>query len=351
MNFEKEYKKLKEEMSELEKSFDDPKITSDHKKMKDRSRRYGEVKDLVQKIEEWKKLSESIKENEKIDDEELKKLADEENKESKEKMKEIEGDIKNLTAPEDPNDKRNVVLEIRAGAGGDEASLFSGDLFRMYTKYCEEQGWAIETLNRSRNEIGGFKEIIASITGKNVYKHLKHESGVHRVQRIPATEKSGRIHTSTVTTAILPEAEDVEISIDAKDLKIEVFRSSGPGGQSVNTTDSAVRITHLPTNIVVSCQDQKSQHKNREKAMKILKARLLAAEKEKKDKEEESIRTSQVGTGDRSEKIRTYNFPQNRVTDHRIPKTWHSLDKIMEGEIDDIIKSLNEYQQKVASQE
>jgi len=346
--FEKEYKKLVKETKELEKNFDDPAVVSQHDKMKDISKRYNELKETISLIEKYQNLEISIKENEKIisQDNELKQLAEEENKEKKAKAEKLAQEIQEIISPQDPNDKRNAIMEIRAGAGGDEASLFAADLFRMYTHYSENKGFKVEILSLNNNEIGGYKEIIAQISGKDVYKILKFESGVHRVQRIPTTEKSGRIHTSTVTVAIMPEAEEVEVSIEPKDLKIDVYRSSGPGGQSVNTTDSAVRITHIPSGTIVTCQDQKSQHKNKEKALKILKTRILAHEKEKQLKESGELRSSQVGSGDRSEKIRTYNYPQNRITDHRIPKTWHNLDKAIEGELDDIIQSLQKHSKK-----
>lgn len=341
--FNEEYNQLKSEVAELEKQFNDPAIASDMEKMKDLGKRYSEIKDIVNDLENWKKQTAEISENEKLlspeTDLEMKNMLEEEIVKQKENVATLEIKIKRSLVPPDPNDSRNAILEIRAGAGGDEASLFAGDLFRMYTLYGQNNNWKIEILNHHRNEVGGYKEIVAFISGKNIYGILKHESGVHRVQRIPTTEKSGRIHTSTATVAVMPEAESTEIDINPKDIRIDVFRSSGPGGQSVNMTDSAVRITHIPSGIVVSCQDQKSQHKNKEKAMKVLSARLLAFEEEKKQKETKDLRSSQVGSGDRSEKIRTYNYPQNRVTDHRLGQSWHNLDQIMEGNISDIINS------------
>jgi peptide chain release factor 1 len=237
-------------------------------------------------------------------------------------------------------DKKNIIVEIRAGAGGDEAALFAAKLFRMYARFAEKQNWQANILSSNKTGIGGFKEIIFEIIGSGAFGKMKYESGVHRVQRIPETEKSGRIHTSTATVAVIPEAKEIEIKIKSEDLKIDVFRSSGPGGQSVNTTDSAVRITYLPNNIAVSCQDEKSQLKNKEKAMRILRSRLLAIEKENKEKKERKERQSQIGTGDRSEKIRTYNFPQDRITDHRIKKSWHAVEKIMDGDLDEIINTM-----------
>jgi peptide chain release factor 1 len=263
----------------------------------------------------------------------------------KEKMEE---ELKIALLPKDPNDDKNILLEIRAGTGGDEAGLFGADLFRMYAKLAEKKGWRLEVLNRHYTGVGGFKEIIALIEGKGVYSRLKFESGVHRVQRVPTTESQGRIHTSTVTVAILPEAEEVDVQIDPNDLRIDIFRSSGPGGQSVNTTDSAVRITHLSTGMVVSCQDEKSQHKNKSKALKILRARLLDRARQEKQNEISEKRRNQVGTGERSERIRTYNFPQGRVTDHRIGLTLYRLDAILEGDLDEIIDSLTTYYQAEA---
>jgi len=341
--FEKEYNELKNELAELEKQFNEPGIASNPEQMRDLGKRYGEAKELMADMESLKKTRMDIVENGKLaeteEDPDLKKMLEEDSIRLNKAAKDLEEKIGKALVPPDPNDSRNAILEIRAGAGGDEASLFAADLFRAYGLYGQNHGWKMEILNHHRSVVGGYKEIIAFVSGRDIYKTLKNESGVHRVQRIPATEKSGRIHTSTITVAVMPEAETTEIEINPKDIRIDVFRSSGPGGQSVNMTDSAVRITHLPTGIVVSCQDQKSQHKNKDKAMKVLSARLLALEEEKKQKEREDLRSSQVGTGERSEKIRTYNFPQNRVTDHRLKKSWHNLDKIMEGELGEIIES------------
>jgi len=341
--FNEEYNNLKYESAELEKQFNAPGVASDPERMRDLGKRYGELKELITDMEALQKTEAEIAENQKLlegeEDPDLKKLLEEDVEKLNKSADELTNKIKKLLLPPDPNDSRNAILEIRAGAGGDEASLFVADLFRAYGLYAQNQDWKIEILNHHRSDVGGYKEIIVFVSGRNIYKNLKNESGVHRVQRIPATEKSGRIHTSTITVAVMPEAETAEIDINPKDVRVDVFRSSGPGGQSVNMTDSAVRLTHIPTGIVVSCQDQKSQHKNKEKAMKVLSARLLALEEEKKRKEREDLRSSQVGTGDRSEKIRTYNFPQNRVTDHRLKKSWHNLDKVMEGEIGEIIGS------------
>jgi peptide chain release factor 1 len=270
-------------------------------------------------------------------DPEMAELAKSELPELEARAASLEAEIRALLRPKDPNDAKDAILEIRAGAGGEEAALFAAELFRMYARYAEAHGWKVEPLSESTTGTGGLKEIIAGVSGKDVYGRLKFERGVHRVQRVPATEAAGRIHTSTVTVAIMPEAEEVDIEINPADLRIDVFRASGPGGQSVNTTDSAVRVTHLPTGVVVSCQDEKSQLKNKNKALKVLRSRLLEAERERQTAERASERRAQVGTGDRSEKIRTYNFPQNRVTDHRAALTLHQLDRVMEGDLDPLL--------------
>jgi len=278
-----------------------------------------------------------------LEDEEMRELAESELPELLASEEAVEKEILELILPKDPNDKKNVLLEIRGGAGGEEAALFGADLFRMYSRYAERRGWKVEPLSMSETGSGGIKEIVAGVTGKGVYGRLKYERGVHRVQRVPATESAGRIHTSTVTVAVMPEAEEVDVHIEPKDLRIDVFRASGPGGQSVNTTDSAVRITHLESGIVVQCQDEKSQHKNKARAMKILRARLFEAEAQRLADERASERRSQVGSGDRSEKIRTYNFPQSRVTDHRAGLTVHRLEAILEGELDELFDGVHTY--------
>jgi len=316
------------------------------------AKEYAELGKVVDLYRRLKKLEEEIKESEHLladeEDEGMKRLAKEElNRLTHEKEK-VEEELKTALLPKDPNDGKNILLEIRAGTGGEEAGLFAGDLFRMYSKFAEKQGWRMEILNRHYTGVGGFKEIIALIEGKGVYSRLKFESGVHRVQRVPVTESQGRIHTSTVTVAILPEAEEVDVQIDPNDLRIDIFRSSGPGGQSVNTTDSAVRITHLPTGMVVSCQDEKSQHKNKAKALKILRARLMDKAQQEKHMEISEKRRNQVGTGERSERIRTYNFPQGRVTDHRIGLTLYRLESVLEGELDEIIDALTTHYQTEA---
>jgi peptide chain release factor 1 len=283
-------------------------------------------------------------------DAELREMAREELSRLEADLADLEQAIRKLLVPADPNDAKNAILEIRAGAGGEEAALFAGELLRMYSRYAERRGWKVEPLSHSETGSGGTKEVIASVSGEGVFGRLKFERGVHRVQRVPATESQGRIHTSTVTVAVLPEAEEVEVEIDPKDLRIDVFRSSGPGGQSVNTTDSAVRITHLPTGVVVQCQDEKSQHKNKARALKILRARLLEAEQEREAKARASERRAQVGTGDRSERIRTYNFPQSRITDHRIGLTLHRLPAVLEGDLDELVDALEAQYQKQAAE-
>ena len=297
------------------------------------------------KLKDVKKSLDDAHEILKGDDKDLKELAEMEIEEAKETIPALEHELKLLLLPKDPYADKNIYLEIRAGTGGDEASLFAANLFRMYTRYAELHRWKFEIVEMNETGVGGYKEMIVAIRGKSVYSRLKYESGGHRVQRIPDTESSGRIHTSACTVAVLPEADDVEVQIEAKDLRIDVYRSGGAGGQHVNTTDSAVRITHLPTNIVVTCQDERSQIKNKEKAMKLLKSRLLEEEIRRAESERSEERRLQVGSGDRSERIRTYNFPQNRLTDHRINLTVYSLDKVMEGDLDEILDALSAYDQ------
>ncbi|MFQ5900090.1 MAG: peptide chain release factor 1 [Thermodesulfobacteriota bacterium] len=308
-------------------------LAKEHASLIDTMRVYRDLKAVEEDIENNTELLEDA-------DEELRELAGIELQTLQQKRDELEKELKTLFLLKDPRDDKNVILEVRAGTGGDEAALFVANLFRMYSKYAEHKRWKVEVMSSNPTGIGGFKEIIALISGKGVYSRLRYESGVHRVQRVPETEASGRIHTSAVTVAIMPEADEVEIDIAPNDLKIDVFRSSGPGGQSVNTTDSAVRITHIPTGIVVSCQDEKSQHKNKSKGLKILKARLLDLKEQEQHKEIADNRRLQIGTGDRSERIRTYNFPQTRITDHRIGLTLHKLNLIMEGDMDIIIDAL-----------
>ncbi|NLX61171.1 MAG: peptide chain release factor 1 [Tissierellia bacterium] len=335
---------IESKYEELSKKIIDPEVISDTNEWQRLAKEHAEIEPIVLKYREYTKVKNTLEEDkellkEKLDDE-MKELLKEDIAENEKKLEELEMELKILLLPKDPNDEKNVIVEIRAGAGGDEAGLFAGDLFRMYSRYAERQGWKVEIMSTSEQGVGGFKEAIFMIKGKGAYSRLKYESGVHRVQRVPETESSGRIHTSTATVAVLPEAEDIDVEINPNDIRIDVFRSSGNGGQSVNTTDSAVRITHLPTGIVVSCQDEKSQHKNREKAMKILKTRLYDKMLREQHDEIAQERRSQVGTGDRSERIRTYNFPQGRITDHRINKTIYKLEAFLDGDIDEMIDAL-----------
>jgi peptide chain release factor 1 len=334
---------------ELTKALASPDIVSDSARYQNTAKAHSEISDIVLKYREYKDLKQGIEESRAMiadeNDPEMKAYAQQELQQLEERMTGVKEELRLMMIPKDPNDAKNVVLEIRAGTGGDEATLFAAEMFRMYTRYAETKRWKVEVLSSSESSVGGLKEVIALIEGQNVYSQMKYESGVHRVQRVPATETQGRVHTSAITVAVLPEAEDVDIKIEAKDLRIDTFCSSGPGGQSVNTTYSAVRITHLPTNTVVSCQDEKSQIKNREKGMRVLRSRLYELEQAKQQEALAKERRSQVGTGDRSEKIRTYNFPQNRVSDHRIGLTVHQLGEVMEGKLQPFVDALiNHYQ-------
>jgi peptide chain release factor 1 len=337
---------------ELEGILVDPSVLNSRSDYARLAKERSDLEEIVAAYREWKKLRADIEGHRSLleaADPEIRELAKEELPGLREKCDELDARLKRLLLPKDPNDGRNVLLEIRAGTGGEEAGLFAADLFRMYSRFAESSGWRIEVLSANPTGVGGFKEIIALVEGDKAYSRLKYEGGVHRVQRVPVTEASGRIHTSAVTVAVLPEADDVDVHIDeGKDLRIDVYRSSGPGGQSVNTTDSAVRVTHLPTGLVVSCQDEKSQHKNKAKALKILRARLLERAQEEQQAEQAESRRSMVGSGDRSERIRTYNFPQGRVTDHRINLTLYNLDRVLGGELEQLIDALNTHYQTEA---
>ena len=336
---------------ELENLLSDPAVVKDIQKYQGYAREHADLSKIISVYRPYKTVLADIEESTILlgdKDPEIKSLAKEEITALTAEKETLEDQLKKLLTPKDPNDDKNVILEIRAGTGGDEAALFSGDLFRMYCRYAENRNWKVEIISQNQSGGGGFKEVIAMITGKGAYSAFKYESGTHRVQRVPTTETQGRIHTSAVTVAVLPEAEDVEIHIDPSELKIDVYRSTGPGGQSVNTTDSAVRITHLPTGLVVTCQDEKSQHKNKAKALKVLKARLLDAMQQEQDEKRSEQRKNQVGSGDRSERIRTYNFPQGRITDHRIGLTLYRLEDVIQGDIQEIIDELTTYYQSQA---
>src|SRR3984885_11725694 len=342
--------------NELTNALASPDIVNDSMKYQKTAKAHAEIAPIVEKYREYKDLTDGIAEskamlvNEK--DPEMRAYAQEELDKLEPRVTGIEEELKVLLLPKDPNDEKNIILEIRAGTGGDEATLFAAEIFRMYTRYAETQRWKVEVLSSSESSAGGLKEVIAIIEGNRVFSQLKYESGVHRVQRVPATEQQGRVHTSAVTVAVLPEAEDVDVKIEAKDLRIDTFCSSGPGGQSVNPTYSAVRITHIPTNTVVSCQDEKSQIKNREKGMRVLRSRLYEMEMQRIHQLQAKDRKQQIGTGDRSEKIRTYNFPQNRLTDHRIGFTIHQLESVMDGKLQPLIEALvTHYQAEKLKQE
>lgn len=346
------FKKIKQEYAELQTALSQPEITKDPKKLAELGRRQSELQEIIDSVARLEKIELEMQGNLEImnsADQEMSALAIQENAQLAKEKEILLKQIESALIPQDPNDKKNAIVEIRAGAGGDEAGLFAGDLFRMYSHYAETLGWKIHLINSSTSGIGGYKEVIFGITGQDVYGKMKFESGVHRVQRVPETEKMGRVHTSTATVAVLPEAEEVEIEIKPEDLRIDTFASSGPGGQSVNTTNSAVRILHIPTNTIVSCQDQKSQLQNREQAMKVLRARLYALKEEEEQKKRSEARHNQIGTGDRSEKIRTYNFPQDRITDHRIKQSWSNLEEILSGNLNEIIETIKEESNKRAS--
>jgi peptide chain release factor 1 len=345
--FDKKIEKIKQQFLEIETKISDPSIVANQKVYTELTREYSNIKKNIQVYEKLKKIEFALKDikemlNDPETEEDFKEVALEEELELIAEKEKLEKELKLYFIPRDKDDAKNTIVEIRAGTGGEEAALFAGDLFRMYSKYAEEQEWKLEILDSSDTGLGGFKEIIFSLEGSDVYKKMRYESGTHRVQRVPDTESSGRIHTSAVTVAVLPEIDEIDIEINQCDLRIDVYRASGPGGQSVNTMDSAVRITHLPTGVVVQCQDGKSQRKNKLQAMKVLRSRLYMNEEEKQAKERSQARKGQIGSGDRSEKIRTYNFPQSRVTDHRIGLSLYKLEQILSGEINEIIEALIE---------
>ena len=347
---------IEDKFMDLEQRISDPEVIERQDEWRKLTRQHSQLSETVETFREYKKVLQGLEEameviEDKSMDEEFREMAQEELKELKPQKEELEEKLQILLLPKDPNDDKNIIIEIRGGAGGDEAALFAGDLFRMYTKYAESQGWRCEIIDSNVPELGGFKEVVFSVDGESVYSKMKFESGVHRVQRVPTTETQGRVHTSTVTVAVLPEMEDVDIEINDKDLKIDTYCASGAGGQHVNRTESAVRITHLPSGIVVACQDERSQLKNKDKAMRVLRAKLQDQAEQEAQASMAADRKSQVGTGDRSERIRTYNYPQGRVTDHRINLTLYKLDAVLNGDLDEVIQALNAADQAAKMQE
>jgi len=336
---------------DLEKELSQPEVFGDQERYRKLTKSHSDMGEIVKVFRDYKRLTQELVDNKELvrdADPEIREMAHAEIASIEERLPALEEELKILLLPKDPMDDKNIIVEIRAGTGGEEAALFAADLYRMYARYAEAQGWKVEEMSSHDTGSGGFKEVIAAISGNKVYSKLKYESGTHRVQRVPATEAQGRIHTSAVTVAVLPEAEEVDVEIRPDEVRVDVFRSSGPGGQSVNTTDSAIRVTHLPTGLVVSCQDEKSQHKNKAKALKVLRSRLLQLEQDRKNAEYNEARRSQVGSGDRSERIRTYNFPQGRVTDHRINLTLYKLAAVLEGDLDELVQGLVSHYQTEA---
>jgi peptide chain release factor 1 len=348
----KKLEAVEKKFEDLTNKLSDPSVIADQQSFQKFAKERSDLIKLIDTYRQYKDAKKSLEESREIaeteKDDELRNLAEDEISKLECIIEKLEQKLKVLLLPKDKNDEKNILLEIRAGTGGEEAALFAADLYRMYQLYAEDRGWKIELLSQNITGLGGLKELIALISGDHVYSHLKYESGVHRVQRVPSTEASGRIHTSACTVAVLPEADDVDIDIEEKDLRVDVYRASGPGGQGVNTTDSAVRVTHLPTGLAVACQDERSQHKNKARALKILKSRLLDIEIQKQQSERSATRKSMVGSGDRSEKIRTYNFPQNRLSDHRIGLTLHNLTVILDGQLDEVIEALRTHYQTEA---